>query len=296
MRFAQDGGKSLKKSLIALGVVVVLVVAFFVGFTARVPTGYTGILTTFGKVENNTLESGFHVKSPFQNVVLMDNREQRKSFQTLAFSSDIQQVTIAGSVNYNIDKATAMTLYKDVGTQYESTLVTPRLLEATKAVFSKHSAEDLVENRGTLSTNIRDILATEMSGYGINIISISIEDIDFTDAFTDAVEAKQVAEQTMLRVQTEQAQQTSVARAEAERAQVTAEASANVARINADADAYAVRVQAEAEAEANKLIAASLTDELVEYQKILRWDGSVPQVQTGGAAYPIIDIGSEPNS
>ena len=62
------------------------------------------------------------------------------------------------------------------------------------------------------------------------------------------------------------------------------------------------RVQAEAEAEANKMIAASLTGELIEYQKVLRWNGSLPQVQTGGAAYPIIDIGlgtdadTEPNS
>ncbi len=283
----------MKKTLTAICALVILIAIFFLGFTARVPTGYTGILTTFGKVENNTLEAGFHLKSPFQQVVLMDNREQRNSFQTLAFSSDIQQVSIAGSVNYNIDKATAMTLYKDVGTQYRETLVTPRMMEATKSIFSRHSAEDLVKNRGALSTDIRTMLSKEMNNYGINIVSISIEDIDFTDAFTDAVEAKQVAEQTKLRVETEQAQQTSVARAEAERAQVTAEAGASVARINADADAYAMQVQAEAEAAANELIAASITEGLVEYQKVQQWNGSVPQVQTGGSAYPIIEIGNE---
>jgi len=281
----------MKKFVIVLGVVVALL-AVTVGFcAASVPTGYTGILTTFGRVENTTLEAGFHLKSPFQKVVLMDNREQRNTFDTLAFSSDIQQVSIEGSVNYNIDKTTAMTLYKEVGTNYSSTLITPRLLETTKSVFSQYSAEDLVENRSNLSVDIKERLAEEMSKYGINIVAISIEDIDFSDAFTDAVEAKQVAEQTKLRVETEQAQQTSVAKAEAERNEIAAEAAANVAKINADADAYAVKVQAEAEAEANAKIAASLTDPFIEYARIEKWDGSVPQVQAGDTMYPIVNLG-----
>ncbi len=283
----------MKKIMIILGAIVVLAGILASFCAASVPTGYTGILTTFGKVENTTLEAGFHFKSPFQKVVLMDNREQRNSFETFAFSSDIQQVSIVGSVNYNIDKATAMTLYKEVGTSYSSTLITPRLLETTKSVFSRYSAEDLVESRADLSVKIKEMLANEMSRYGINIVAISIEDIDFSNAFTDAVEAKQVAEQTKLRVETEQAQQTSVATAEAERNKITAEAAASVAMINADADAYAVKVQAEAEAEANAKIAASLTDSFIEYARIQKWDGSVPQVQAGETTYPIIDLGNE---
>lgn len=283
----------MKKVLIIVGVVVVLLGVLVSFCAASVPTGYTGILTTFGKVENTTLEAGFHLKSPFQKVVLMDNREQRNAFDAMAFSADIQQVSIVGSINYNIDKSTAMTLYKEVGTNYSSTLITPRLLEMTKSVFSQYSAEDLVANRSNLSTKIKETLASEMSRYGINIIAISIEDIDFTDAFTNAVEDKQVAEQTKLRVETEQAQQTSVAKAEAERNEIAAEAAANVAKINADADAYAVKARAEAEAEANTKIAASLTDELIAYQKIEKWDGSVPQVQAGEGMYPIVNLGDE---
>ncbi len=283
----------MKKLAIIAGVIVVLLGVTISFCAASVPTGYTGILTTFGRVENTTLDAGFHLKSPVQKVVLMDNREQRETFNTLAFSSDIQEVTIEGSVNYNIDQATAMTLYKEVGTKYNSTLITPRLMETTKSVFSQYSAEDLVANRSNLSVKIKDSLATEMSRYGINIVSISIEDIDFSDAFTDAVEAKQVAEQTKLRVETEQAQQTSVAKAEAERNEIAAEASANVAKINADADAYAVKVQAEAEAEANAKIAASLTEPFIDYARIQKWDGSVPQVQAGDNMYPIVDLGTE---
>ncbi|MGI6240266.1 MAG: prohibitin family protein, partial [Christensenellales bacterium] len=273
-----------------LPAVAILVVLAFTFCTARVPTGYTGIVTTFGKVEDGTLEAGFHIKSPVQKVIMMDNREQRETFSTQAFSSDIQQVQIVGSINYNINKQTAMTLYKEVGTAYSSTLITPRLFEHTKSVFSLYSAEDLVANRSNLSTSIRAALANELSAYGINVVSISIEDIDFSDAFTDAVEAKQVAEQTKLKVETEQAQQISIEKADAERRRISAEAEASAARTKADAEAYALTVQAAAEAEANELIAGSLTTDLLEYWKIERWTGEVPQVQLGTDAYPIIDI------
>jgi len=69
-------------------------------------------LPCFGKVEDFTLEAGFHVKSPFQEIILMDNREQKTPFSTQAFSSDIQQVDIDGSINFSINQSTAMNLYR----------------------------------------------------------------------------------------------------------------------------------------------------------------------------------------
>ena len=189
--------KSMTKKVHRLGILLVLLlvlaVVIYSTCTARVPTGYTGILTTFGKVENYTMEAGFHFKSPFQNVILMDNREQKTSFTTQSFSSDIQQVDIVGSVNYSVNKSTAMTLYREVGTEYFTILVMPRLLENTKAVFSQYTAENLVAARADLSQTIRERLSREMEHYGITVVSVSLENIDFTDSFTDAVESKQVA-------------------------------------------------------------------------------------------------------
>ena len=276
-------------TLAALGVFLVLIA--WNTCTSVVPTGYTGILTTFGRVADYTLDAGFHLKSPVQNVVLMDNREQKTSFNTESFSSDIQQVNINGSINYAINKATAMTLYKEVGTGYFSTLVMPRLLENTKAVFSKYTAENLVSARENLSILIRDKLSEEMARYGINIISVSIENLDFTDSFTDAVESKQVAAQKKLQAEIEQEQATMEARQAAERQKINAEAAANVQKINADAVAYATRVKAEAEAEANKLINASLTQDLISWTQANRWNGQLPTYMGGGSAtIPILDL------
>ena len=257
---------------------IMLVISLF----TSVPTGYTGILTTFGKVNDNTLEAGINLKAPWQDVVLMDNREQTREFSVLAFSSDIQEVKVSGTIGFSIDKATAMKLYRDVGTNYYEILVVPRLNEAVKVMLSQYTAEELITNRGQLSTGMLTSLNEATSVYGLNIINISI-DVDFSDAFTDAVEAKQVATQVMQRVQTEQQQETMIAEQTAARLQIEAEAAAAVARTQADAEAYAITTKAQAEAQANALISESLTETLIEYTEILQWNGMLPGTVIDGA-------------
>ena len=285
----------MKKGLIILIAAVILVLLVATTCTATVQTGYTGIVTTFGKVEDVTLEAGLHFKSPFQRIIPMDNREQKSTFNTEAFSSDIQQVQITGSINYAINKSTAMNLFKEVGTDYFNKLVYPRMLEITKGVFSKYTAENLVANRQKLSESIREGLDNELDEYGINVISVSIENLDFTDAFTDAVEAKQVAAQKKLQAEIEQNQMTMETQQQAERKRINAEAEANVAKINADADAYALQVRSEAEAEANKKIAESLTENLIRFNEIKNWDGKLPTYMSGqgGTTIPVLNLGGE---
>ena len=273
-----------KMSLLAVPVAIVIL---FISCFCSVPTGYTGIVTTFGRVEDITYEAGFHLKAPWQSVVTMDNREQRVKFSFEAFSSDIQQVQISGSVNFSIDKATAMTLYRNVGTGYSDVLITPRLYENTKSVFSRYTAESLVEQRTLLSSEVLSMMKSDLSSYGLNIISVAIENIDFTDAFTDAVEAKQVATQTYQRALTEEQQKTMEAEQAAQREKIAAQAKADVAKIQADAEAYAITAKAEAQAQANAQIAASLT----HYVQAQTWNGVLPTTFVGsGDALPVLNV------
>lgn len=269
--------------------IVGLILLAFSLFTS-VPTGYTGILTTFGKVNDTTLEAGINIKAPWQSVVLMDNREQTKDFEVLAFSSDIQEVKVSGTVSYSIDKTTAMKLYRDVGKEYYKTLVVPRLNEAVKVLISEYTAEDLITNRGQLATRMLQSVNKSTSAYGLNVINIAI-DVDFADAFTDAVEAKQVATQVLQKAQTEQEQETMIAQQQAERQKIEAQAKANVAKLQADAEAYAISAKAQAEADANIQIANSLTGELIEYMKNALWNGELPTTYIGGdyGVLPIIN-------
>lgn len=262
-----------------------------------VPTGYTGILTTFGRVENRTISAGAHLILPWQNVVKMDNRTQKVQISTEAFSSDIQQVNLQLSVNYCIDQETAQELYRSVGIQYYDNVMYPRILENTKAVFSQYSAENLIARRNTLSDQIAQATEEDMRSYGIKIVSIAIEDIDFTDAFTAAVEAKQVAAQNKLTAETEQAQKTMEEEATAKRAVIAANAEAEKAVIAANAELEVTKIQAEAalyagekEAEMNKRISESLSQKLIDYYWIKEWDGKLPTTVLGSDSNYILNL------
>ena len=283
-----DGGKSLKPVTYPTYVgVVAAVLVIIMSCIAVVPTGYTGILTTFGRVENNTIGAGINFIAPWQSVVKMDNRTQKVQIETSAFSSDIQQVDLVLSLNYCIDQTTAQELYRTVGVNYYDSIIYPRMLENTKAVFSQYTAENLINKRNKLSEQIVEVTAADMQGYGITVVSMAIEDIDFTDAFTNAVEAKQVAAQNKLTAETEQAQMTMEEEQAAKRAVIQAEADAEVRRVQADANLY----EGEKEAEMNQRIGESLTQELIEYYRTKQWDGKLPQTVLGSDGNYMLDLG-----
>lgn len=233
----------------------------------KVPTGHTGVVTSYGRVENYTYDSGIHLKAPWKKVVKMDNRVQKKSLEMSCFSSDIQEVRLVYTVNYQIDKNNAMTIYSTIGTDYFDTVMTPNISEVVKVVTARYTAENLVGNRNKLAEAIEQELADRLLDFNIELVSTSIEDMDFTDAYTNAVEAKQVAQQNKLKAQTQ-----------AEQKVVEAKANADVAREKAKGEADAKRIAAEAEAEANKKIAASLDEKVLKNKWYEKWNGKYPQV------------------
>ena len=307
--FSRSGWKLRPRQI--LSVIGLLVICG--GMVATVPTGHTGILTTFGKVEDITLEAGVHIKSPFQKVVVMDNRTQVARVTLTCFSSDIQEVLVDYSMNYQIDKSNAQTIYKNIGTDYYTTVMQPRIQEVVKSVIAKYTAESLVESRDALSNQITDTLVKELGAYNIEVVSTSVENLDFSDAFTNSVEEKVVALQTKLKTQTEEEQKTMQKEEDAKRAEIQAkadasvkeiqaEADANVAKIKADADAAVKKVQADADvyagekqAEVNRKLAETITDELIKYLTAQQWDGKLPAyfVTSDGTVLPILgNIGS----
>lgn len=270
-----------------LGLVICLI-----GCIKTVPTGSTGIVTTFGRIENITLDAGIHFMAPWKKVVNMDNRTQKQSIEMQCFSSDIQEVSVIYTVNYQINKANAQEIYRTIGKEYFDKIVMPKALEAVKSVFAKYTAEALVASRAGLSKEIEAVLVDDLSKQNIQITATSIENIDFTDAFTNAVEAKQVAEQNKLKAQTEQAQATLEAQAQAERQVIKAQADADASILAAKADAEVAKIssdsalyQGEKEASILQRVGEQLAKypDLVKYKYIEGWDGKMPQTILGNS-------------
>mgnify|MGYP004623905071 FL=1 len=259
---------------------------------ASVPAGHVGVVSTFGKVDENARDAGLYVKAPWSSVTQMSIQEQRYAFDTVAYSSDIQEAAVKGSVNYIIDKTAAVNLYRTVGVNYLEKLIAPRVVESLKDVFSHYRAEELISQRDSISKAICEKMNQELKTYGITIVGLQIEDIDYSDLFTSAIEAKQVATQEKLRAQTEQERVTMEKEAQLARDKAQAETDAEIKRINAQAEADRVKMLADAEAEANKKISESLTEDLIKYTQVSNWNGVMPTtVVNGNDITPLLSIG-----
>ena len=289
---------------VVLGIVALLVVILAADSFATVPVGSTGILLTFGKVEDGkALSEGLHIKLPLvQRIVSMDNRVKKLELNTEAFSKDIQTVSATLAVNYRLQAEKSFAIYKTHGTQYEQNIIVPATHEVLKSVCAQYTAEELISKRAESSDMMRDELDAKLSGMGITVTDFNIIDFDFSDEFINAVEAKQVAEQVKKKAATEN--ETAIAQAEREK-QVSikqSEAEAERVRIEAEAQAQSTLIAAQAQADAVKLAADAeayrlenegkyVTNSLIDKILAENWDGKLPNV-VGGDVKGILNVDS----
>ncbi len=258
---------NFKKVLIPVAIILVAAVVLF-NTVIVVDAGHTGVVVTMGKVNEGVLQEGVHAKIPFiQSVVKIDNRIQKLEVNTEAFSKDLQSVNTVLAINYRVDTAKSYSIYKNIGADYENVLVVPAVNEVLKAITATYTAEQSVTNRALISDGLVKGLNEKLNNIGLYVTDVNIIDFDFSDAFINAIEEKQVAQQQLLKAETEK--QTKIK--------------------NAEADAEAKKIKAEGDAQANKKLNDSLTDKVIENKKIDKWNGELPKVQ--GDSGTIIDIG-----
>ena len=289
---------------VVLGIVALLVVILAADSFATVPVGSTGILLTFGKVEDGkALSEGLHIKLPLvQRIVSMDNRVKKLELNTEAFSKDIQTVSATLAVNYRLQAEKSFAIYKTHGTQYEQNIIVPAAHEVLKSVCAQYTAEELISKRAESSDMMRDELDAKLSGMGITVTDFNIIDFDFSDEFINAVEAKQVAEQVKKKAatenetaiaQAEREKQVSIkqSEAEAERVRIEAEAQAQSTLIAAQAKADAVKLAADAEAYRMQSEGRYVTAPLIDKILAENWDGKLPSM-VGGDVKGILNVDS----
>ena len=283
----KNGQLSLGK-IIAAAVAIIAVLVIIASCFTVVPAGHTGVVVNMGRVSESVLQEGFHFKAPF--VQEIDNRIVKLEVATDAFSKDLQTVSTVLAVNYRIAKNMSYSIYKEVGSGFEEVLVMPAVNEVLKAVVAKYTASDLVASRSEVGVMLDEELNSKLNSRGIFIEDLNIIDWDFSAEYIAAVEAKQVAEQNLIKTRTEQEEQIVIANAEAEKKRIAAQADSDSAIIAAKAEAERIRIEAEATAEANRIITESLNESVLKYKTIEKWDGQLPRVSLGEGAAPLIEV------
>ncbi len=254
------------------GAIILLAIAVIGNCFTIVDAGHTGVVVTLGKVNEGVLQEGLHFKAPFvQKIVKIDNRIVKLEVDTEAFSKDLQTVTTTIAINYRVDTDKSYSIYKNIGADYEGVLVTPAVNEVLKAITAKYTAEESVTNRTLISEGLIKGLNEKLNNIGLYVTDVNIINFDFSEAFIDAIEEKQVAEQKLLKAETEK--QTAIT--------------------NAEAQAQTTKIKAEAEAEANNKIKASLNDDIIRSKFYDKWDGKLPQAMGSDSIITNIDEATE---
>jgi regulator of protease activity HflC (stomatin/prohibitin superfamily) len=244
-----------------------LVLAIFFRPFTIVNAGERGVVMNFGKVQDQILDEGIHPIVPIiTSVKKLSVRVQENSFETAAASKDLQKITTQLSVDWHVEPKLVNQVFQRIGDkdQIVTEIITPAISEVLKAAVAKKTAEEVITKRTELKEEIDNTLRTRMAAYGLKIDDVSLVNFAFSEDFTKAIEAKQIAEQ------------------EAKQAKFVAQ--------KATQEAQAEINRAKGQAEAQRLQRLTLTPVLLQQQAIEKWDGHFPTVMGGGSTLPLINI------
>jgi regulator of protease activity HflC (stomatin/prohibitin superfamily) len=263
-------GRLLIKALATVIGIFVILLLFPVSF---VGAGERGVVLTWGAPNGKILEPGIHFIVPIsQSVQKMNvrttNIEFDKERSLGAASNDLQDVTIQVVVNYHLSPEKVGSIFQQYGTSYQETILEPLVREAVKSKSAEYTAEELVTRRAEFSDSVSTLLQTKFAERGFVFERSNIVNLEFSESFNKAIEAKVTAEQDALA-------------AKNKLEQVKFEAEQRVAQAKAEAEA--IRIQAEA-------VTQQGGQSYVDLQAVAKWDGKLPTQMIPGATLPFINL------
>jgi len=263
------GFKKIPKIYVFAGIAVVLV--FLLHPWVQIGPGHRGVVLNFGAVQKIVLDEGLHFLIPvMQKVAVVNVQIQKATTETVAASSDLQDVSSTLALNYHVLPDMANVVYQSIGIEFKDRVIDPAILEVVKAVSARYTAEELITKRPLVSEEMRMALTERLKIHNITVDAFSIVAFSFSKVFTEAIESKQTAEQLALK-----------AKRDLDRISVEAEQTITAAK---------------AEAEALRLQKANISTDLIELRRIEanlkaieKWNGVLPQV-TGNGGVPLIGL------
>ncbi|UBF30420.1 prohibitin family protein (plasmid) [Kovacikia minuta CCNUW1] len=260
--------KKSNKDLYATGKVflALFLLAMLASFFVIINAGERGVLLKFGEVQSTVLGEGIHPIIPIVHTVeKLSVRVQSQEITAEASSRDLQDVYTDVALNWHIVPEETHLIFQQIGRQDAiiQHIINPAVEEVLKAVMATYTAEEIITKRGEVKTGVDQALIERLRPYHIAVDDISLVHVHFSNRFSDAVEAKQVAEQ------------------EAKRAEFVA--------LKAVKEAEARVNLAKGEAEAQRLLRENLTPELLQRQVIEKWNGNLPLI-VGSEGTKLLDL------
>jgi len=228
---------------------------------SQVDNGTVGIKTEFGKVTSGVLSPGLYFYNPIGgNIVILDTKVRTINQNSQAASKDLQNVQTDITVNYHLGAQDPIQHYKRLGNDpivLDRDIVKPAVSEAFKAVVAQFNAEELITKRELVSADISQTISAKLKQYDLFVDSMAITNFQFSKGYSEAIEAKQIAEQHANKAKND------------------------LVRIQIEAQQKVV--EAKGQADAMQLQKSVVTPELIELKQIEnqskmidKWDGELP--------------------
>ncbi|GAA5527160.1 prohibitin family protein [Herpetosiphon gulosus] len=192
-------------------------------------------------------------------------------------SRESQQLNLDVAIQYRVNTAGISDLYTDWGGQsigaIEEQVVRQQSRSALTMVASTYSWEELSgEKRADVADQVEAHLTRVFAQRHLILEDFVIREVHVPEhlktALDNKIERQQAVEQQQYAFERAQIQ--------AEQQGIEAEGQANVNRATAQGDSDALMIRAQSQAKANQILSSSLTEALLKYQLIERWDGQVP--------------------
>lgn len=276
--------------LIAGLVLLIVVILIGAGSFYTVDEGERAVVTTNGRVVG-VAEPGLHFKLPvIQDFHTISLRSNAKLYEDVAaYSKDQQTAILQLSVNYKVPPDQVEALYTDFKTEDNvvSRILDRRVLEQTKNVFGRYTAVSAIQERTRLNAEIAQAITAGVTGPLI-VESVQVENIDFSDAYEQAVDARMLAEVEVQKLR----QNAEREKVQAEITVTKAKAVADSTLAQAEAEAKATRLRGEAEAGAIDARGKALRDNpaVVGLVQAEKWNGVLPTTMVPGSAVPFISL------
>lgn len=317
--------------MIVLALVFALVLAVVPFSVHIVNTGEVAVVKQLGEAKE-IKTAGMHFDLWFlTRYDFYDAKVQNVEISTSAYSSDAQTMDISMTLQYQISSENAI----DIAKQYGSLDALQNRIEAiaiekTKSVLSSYKAMDIISDRASMSPKVEEVIISAITDeYFVNVSTVVLTNIDFSDAFEKAVEEKMIAEQKKLQAEYENEMKVAAAEAEAQAAIQKAEGEAQAKLIAAEAERDAQVELSRAEALSIQLKSveiaralgfpvtekkaidddgnpvteysinfagksadeiALITEYLQYIEYLAKWDGKLPTVMTGEGASIMIPM------
>ena len=185
--------------LILGGFVAFLLLIFLFNSVTTIPAGHIGVLTLFGRVTDEQLDSGIHLVNPFKKVNEMSVRTQALKESAEVPSEEGLVMRLDTSLVFHLNPNKAAYVYKELGLNYIEAIVEPTLRSAIREATASHNANALYSSaRQEVQNQIRAALQRDLAPRGIEVEDVLLRDIQLPMSLKASIELKQQAEQESL--------------------------------------------------------------------------------------------------